>query len=142
MYKIINLSVSAMMARLALFIFILMSFLAFQSVAVHAADIDSKGNLCDGASLSLSGDGEDCGDSDATNVDNAIQAGINLFSVVVGIIAVIMIIIGGFKYITSGGDSGKIGSAKSTIIYALVGLVIVALAQVIVRFVIVKTASE
>jgi len=47
-----------------------------------------------------------------------------------------MIIFGGFKYITSGGDAGGVTGAKNTILYAIVGLVIVALAQVIVRFVI------
>jgi hypothetical protein len=46
-----------------------------------------------------------------------------------------MIIIGGFQYITSSGDSGKVGTAKNTILYAIIGLVIVALAQFIVRFV-------
>jgi uncharacterized membrane protein len=60
---------------------------------------------------------------------------INIFSWIVGVIAVIMIIVGGLKYITSGGDSSNVSSAKNTILYALVGLVIVALAQFIVRFV-------
>ncbi len=57
------------------------------------------------------------------------------FSIIVGAISIIMIIFGGFRYITSGGDSGKVGSAKNTLIYAIVGLVIVALAQLIVRVV-------
>ena len=60
---------------------------------------------------------------------------VNVLSVIVGIIAVIMIIVGGFRYITSGGDSGNVSSAKNTLIYAIVGLVIVALAQFIVHFV-------
>lgn len=63
---------------------------------------------------------------------------VNIFSIVVGIIAVIMIVVGGFKYITSGGDSGNITSAKNTIVYAVIGLVIVALAQFIVKFVLDK----
>jgi hypothetical protein len=46
-----------------------------------------------------------------------------------------MLIFGGFKYITSGGDAGKITGAKNTILYAIVGLVIVALSQVIINFV-------
>ena len=65
---------------------------------------------------------------------------INLFSAVVGIIAVIMIIVGGVKYITSGGSSEKTSSAKDTILFAIVGLIVVALAQIIVRFVIHKAA--
>jgi hypothetical protein len=46
-----------------------------------------------------------------------------------------MIIIGGFRYITSGGKQESVTSAKNTILYAIIGLVIVALAQIIVRFV-------
>jgi hypothetical protein len=60
---------------------------------------------------------------------------VGLFSIIVGAVSVIMIIYGGFRYITSGGDSGRVGNAKNTLIYAIVGLVIVALAQVIVHFV-------
>ncbi len=60
---------------------------------------------------------------------------INVISAIVGAVAVIMIIIGGFKYVTSGGDSNSVSGAKNTILYAIVGLVIVAFAQIIVRFV-------
>lgn len=60
---------------------------------------------------------------------------VNIFSIIVGIVAVIFVIYGGFRYITSGGDSGSVGNAKNTLIYALVGLVIVALAQLIVHYV-------
>lgn len=68
-------------------------------------------------------------------IQGIVETVINIFSVIVGIVAVIMIIWGGFKYITSGGDSGNITSAKNTIIYAIIGLVIVALAQFFVQFV-------
>lgn len=70
------------------------------------------------------------------SVDSIIATVINIFSFVVGVIAVIMIIVGGLKYITSTGDSSKIESAKNTILYAVIGLAIVAVAQVIVIFVI------
>jgi hypothetical protein len=63
---------------------------------------------------------------------------INIFSWIVGIVSVIMVIVGGFQYVTSGGDSGKVTSAKNTIMYALIGIVIVALAQVMVKFVLGK----
>ena len=59
---------------------------------------------------------------------------VNVFSLVVGFVAVIMVIYGGFRYITSGGESGSVGNAKNTLIYAIVGLIIVALAQFIVHF--------
>lgn len=74
-------------------------------------------------------------------VNGIIRLVINIFSLVVGVIAVIMIIIGGLKYITSGGDSGNVSGAKNTILYAIIGLVVVALAQIIVRFVLNKVTS-
>ena len=78
------------------------------------------------------------GPASTTSLDSVISTAINLISLVVGVIAVIMVIIGGLKYITSNGDANSISSAKTTIIYALVGLVVVAVAQVIVRFVLAK----
>ncbi len=75
-------------------------------------------------------------------VNRIIRLVINIFSLIVGVIAVIMIIIGGLKYITSGGDSGNITGAKNTILYAIIGLVVVALAQVIVRFVLNKVTQQ
>lgn len=52
-----------------------------------------------------------------------------------GIIAVIMIIVGGIMYSLSAGDSKKAGTAKDTILYAVIGLVITLLAGAIVNFV-------
>jgi len=60
---------------------------------------------------------------------------INVLSFLVGAVAVIMIIIGGFRYVTSGGNDTSITSAKNTILYAIIGLVIVALSQILVHFV-------
>lgn len=54
---------------------------------------------------------------------------------VVGIIAVIMIILGGISYATSQGDPGKIKKGKDTILYGIIGLVIVLLAFAITNFV-------
>lgn len=70
------------------------------------------------------------GDSVSTILTNVI----NIFSLVIGVIAVIVIIIAGLNYITSGGDSAKVSSAKSTILYAVIGLIVVAFAQLIVHF--------
>lgn len=83
-------------------------------------------------------EGVDIAGQQTTSVDDAVKAAIDILSVVVGVIAVIMIIIGGLKYVTSNGDSNQISSAKNTIIYALIGLVVVAIAQAIVRFVLNK----
>lgn len=61
-----------------------------------------------------------------------------LMAVIVGIASVIMIIIGGFKYVTSSGDPSNVKSAKDTIIYALVGILIAVSTQSIVVFVLSK----
>ena len=103
-------------------------------VSAEAVDIDN--NLCAGADFNPDGD---CATADTassgSDVQSIIASVINIFSLVVGVIAVIMIIIGGVKYITSGGDAGNVTGAKNTILYAIIGLVIVALAQTIVFFV-------
>jgi cytochrome bd-type quinol oxidase subunit 2 len=74
-------------------------------------------------------------------VQSILKEAVNIFSLVVGIVAVVMIIVGGFKYITSGGESSKVSGAQSTILYAIVGLVVVVLAQLIVHFVLNKAAT-
>ncbi len=110
-------------------------------VAVHAA-ADIKGNLCSGADLSVDGTCDDPGgDVAKTTVNNLLTNIINIFSLIVGVVAVIMIIIGGLKYITSGGESSNITGAKNTILYAVIGLVVVALAQFIVKFVLAKVST-
>lgn len=60
----------------------------------------------------------------------------NIVTIVVGIASVIMIIVGGIKYATSSGDSGNVNSAKNTILYAIIGLIIAMVARSIVGFVI------
>ena len=84
-----------------------------------------------------SGGTVDCSSTDVDNNSIGVIAHniVNIFSIIVGAVSVIMIIYGGFRYVISGGDSGRVGNAKNTLIYAIVGLVIVALAQLIVHFV-------
>ena len=60
----------------------------------------------------------------------------NTILYIVGIVAVLMLIIGGIKYVVSGGDSKKVTDAKNTVLYAIIGLVIAFLAYAIVNFVI------
>lgn len=58
-----------------------------------------------------------------------------LIALATGVVAVIFIIVAGFKLVTSSGDPNNIKSAKNTIIFAIVGLVVSALATVIIQFV-------
>lgn len=60
----------------------------------------------------------------------------NILLFIVGAIAVIMIIVGGMRYVLSGGDSTKVTAAKNTILYAIIGIVVAILSYAVVRFVI------
>lgn len=92
-------------------------------------------SLCSG-SQTASGSSGSCTSTEANgSIQTIATKVVNIFSLIVGIVAVIMIIYGGFRYITSGGDSGKVSSAKNSLIYAIVGLIIVAIAQLIVNVV-------
>lgn len=117
--------------------------LAGGAVANAADNTTIQGGVCGGAdNLSLdSTAGNGCNITGQSNLDHILTVVINIFSVVVGVVAVIMIIVGGFRYITSGGKQESVTGAKNTLLYAIIGLVIVALAQIIVRFVLNKATS-
>jgi hypothetical protein len=104
-------------------------------VGPQTASADAKSDVCSGIGTASGGKG--CGTS-GTSLTDVVGAVINILSVMAGVIAVIMILVAGFRYITSGGDSGKVSSAKGALIYAVVGLIVAAMAQAIVRFVLDK----
>lgn len=64
-----------------------------------------------------------------------IQTVINILLYILGMVAVIMIIIGGIRYTTSNGESSAIKSAKDTILYSVIGLIVAILSYTIVNFV-------
>jgi hypothetical protein len=101
--------------------------------------------LCAGSNLQFTDTPGQCStaSSDATTkINNIVHTVVNLLSAVVGIVAVIMIIVGGFRYITSGGNDTSVTAAKNTILYAIIGLVVVAMAQIIVRFTLSKLTNS
>lgn len=125
-------------------IFLALSLSTGVAMAQHV-----DGGVCKGADLKFTTSnataatgctGIDTGQDDKVN--NVIALVINIFSIIVGVIAVIMIVYGGFRYITSGGDTTKVTSARNTILYAIIGLIIVALAQFIVKFVLAKALNS
>lgn len=80
---------------------------------------------------------EQVGGNDAGGtLQNRIRVIVNMLLFLLGAVAVVMIVIGGFKYVTSNGDSASITSAKNTILYSVVGLVVAILAYAIVNFVV------
>jgi len=89
-------------------------------------------SACSG--ISELGSSQDCA-SGGSGVTNIISVGVNILSYIIGIIAIVMVIISGIRFATSGGNSSSVESAKKTLIYAILGLVLAALAQVIVHWV-------
>ena len=77
--------------------------------------------------------GEGCIDS--AGVSNLINQAIQWFIGVGGTVSAVFIVLGGISLMTSNGDPGKVQKAKQTIIYALIGLAIVGLSQIITAFV-------
>lgn len=59
----------------------------------------------------------------------------NVLLFAIGAIAVIMIVIGGLRYVISGGDAKQVDAAKNTILYAIIGIVVALLAYAAVGFV-------
>lgn len=101
--------------------------------AAPAIFADSQSLACDGATLVTGGD---CDNIKGSAVSDIVQSIISIFAWGLGILAVIFIMYGGFKYVTSGGDSSKVTSARNTILFAIIGLVIAAVAQPLVNYVI------
>jgi heme/copper-type cytochrome/quinol oxidase subunit 2 len=96
----------------------------------------AKDSACSGIGGTRSG--ENCSVAGSTSLDTIITNIVNILSIFVGIVAVIMVIFAGFKYITSAGDSNAIAAAKNTLMWAIVGVLVVALAQAIIHFVLHK----
>ena len=152
-------SIIKVTTALSLILVLATGFISFSSASVSAVDDITK-STCEGVivatggkSLDTSKDGtisdgeyeagkDQCSDADGANFSNIIKSVINILSVLVGAVSVIMLIIGGFRYIISNGDSNSTKAAKDTIMYALIGLIIVLFAQVIIRFVWTKAGSS
>ena len=66
-------------------------------------------------------------------VSGAIGKITNFIAGIIAVLAILMIVVSGIMYMTSGGDSGKVETAKSWLIYSVVGLVVAILAFVIVN---------
>jgi hypothetical protein len=90
---------------------------------------DAAQTACDG----ITATGATCGDD--TGINDVIVAVVNVLLYVVGVAAVIVIIIGAIRYVTSQGDSQAAASARQTIIYAVIGMVIAIMSFAIVNFV-------
>lgn len=126
MKKISNILVSGVLVLMGLFGLASVTELA-SPTAVYAANTEE---VQDG----INAVGGDETGNRAPAFTKLIQSIINILLFLIGAIAVIMIIIGGIRYVVSAGDQGQITGAKNTILYAVVGLVIAIMAYAIVNF--------
>lgn len=71
-----------------------------------------------------------------TNGDGSLVTKIiNIMLYFIGILSVVMLIFGGFRYVVSSGNKDAVTSAKNTILYAVIGLLIALFAYAIIQFV-------
>lgn len=106
------------------------AFLGF-AIVMSANIILNSIRIALGANFNANCASENCGIDPGTMVTNAIQWVIG----VAGVVSAIFVVYGGISYTTSAGDPGKVKKAKDMITYALIGLAIVALSEIIVAFV-------
>jgi len=94
--------------------------------------------------LGANGSFSNCLDRTCIDANQFVTNTIGWFIGIAGTIAAIFIVVGGVGYVTSGGDPGKVKKSKDTLRYALIGLLIVGLAQLITAFVsnIVREADQ
>jgi hypothetical protein len=105
------------------------SVLSTTLVASPALAVDPKSEIKTGID-------DGAGGNSGISLKAAIKVVVNVLMFIVGAVSVIMIIIGGLKYVVSNGDSNQIQSAKNTILYAVIGIVVALLAFAIVSFVV------
>jgi hypothetical protein len=91
--------------------------------------------------------GADCAKGAGQQTDLFGQSGVfkritDVMLFLIGAISVIMLIIGGIRYVLSGGEQAKVAEAKNTILYAVIGVVVAILAYAVVNFVIGSFAAQ
>lgn len=105
----------------------------------YANAFDPFGDVCSQDSArSTATCSTDRGNNPVSGKNGVIIKATKIVALVSGIAAVIMIVISGFQFITSGGDPQKVTTARQTILYAVIGLIIAAVAQALVVFILSK----
>lgn len=106
----------------------------------YAADVK---NVCDSDAPAEVKAANGCpGSGNTADFSTVIVNILNGIIAILGSIAVIFIVVGGINYMTSQGDPSKVQKAKNTIFYAIIGLIICALAFAIVNFVIINVIKS
>jgi len=111
---------------------------AFQAPTANAQTTGEDLNLKSGADSSKGNDQQE----NLFGPDGIFKTITNVLLYIIGAISVIMLIIGGIRYTVSNGDSAAVTSAKNTILYAVIGIVVAILAYALVNFVITSFSAS
>jgi hypothetical protein len=105
------------------------SVAAIAAVPVGAIEVfDECENIPDSAVCQSTG-------TEGDDLPSMAQIIVNTLLVVLGMVAVVMIVVGGFRYTLSRGEASEIKTAKDIILYAIIGLIVAIMAYAIVNFV-------
>jgi len=126
----------------AAFVFALVAAFSPVAPSAHAADATCDSGASAGISAGLDcAQGEDVPTTLFGGTDSIFTTIVNVLLFVIGAISVIMLIYGGIRYTTSGGNSASVTAAKNTILYAIIGLIIAFLAFAIVNWVLTSVST-
>lgn len=118
-----------MFKKIKLFTVAALSVFAMSSIVLPAAAFASPADEIGKGVISAGGTGNE--DLSANIIDI-----VNVLLFILGAVAVIVIVIAGFRFVVANGDSNAVSSARNAILYAVIGLVIAILSYAIVNFVI------
>jgi hypothetical protein len=124
----------SLLNKLKLILVIPIVFLSLTPAMALAADAQSAIQC----GVNSAAGSNSCTAKPTTSLNDTIKTIVSVLSIAVGVAAVIMIIIGGLRYTSSAGSADAAKNAKDTLLYAVIGLVIAAVAQIVVHFVLSK----
>ena len=101
-------------------------------ISAVAGSVDVSAQILNGLNSVNTGNGP----TNLTGTGGAFTTIVNVLLFIIGAVSVIMLIYGGIRYTTSGGNANSVTAAKNTIMYAIIGLVIAIFAFAIVNFVV------
>ncbi len=137
--KKLNIKARLQQFALANFALVVLAISGAVGVSPIASAELTTGDSCQPGNVTLEG-GTKCAQPTGVADNLTGQGGIfatvaNILLFLVGAVAVIMLIIGGLRYVTSNGQSEAVSGAKNTIMYAIIGIVVAFLAYAGVQFV-------
>lgn len=125
-----------MIKRLLLSLSVVAALSGVLAFASPALAVDPLGNACKDGDASRAAVCEENKQETVSGTNGVLYRITRLIAAIAGVAAVIAMIVGGFMYVLSDGDAGKATTAKNTIIYAAVGLIVIALSYNLIAFVV------